>query len=83
MKNIKPVLEQEIQIKEEEMTNLGEKNKLELKNIKQNINKATNYKSKKEKFFSYLFSLFFSLCTSSFSFCYRDEKIILNKGSRN
>ena len=49
MKNIKPVLEQEILIKEEEMINLGEKNKLELKNIKQNINKATNYKSKKEK----------------------------------
>ena len=63
MKNVKHEFEQEIQIKEKEMINLTEQNKLELKNIKQNINNRTNYKSKKEIFFSYLYSLFFSLCT--------------------
>ena len=74
MKNVKHEFEQEIQIKKEEMINLTEQNKLELKNIKQNINKSTNYKSIREIFFSYLYSLFFSLCASSFSSCYREEK---------
>ena len=80
MKNTKSELEQKIQIKEEEMINLGDKKRSESKNTKQNTNKTTNHKSKKEIFFSYLFSLFFSLCSSFFSLCYKDEKIILNKG---
>ena len=96
MKNTKSELEQKIQIKEEEMINLGDKKiqikeeeminlggkkRSESKNTKQNTNKTTNHKSKKEIFFFYLFSLFFSLCTSFFSLCYKDEKIILNKGN--
>ena len=80
MKNAKSELEQKIQIKEEEMINLGDKKRSESKNTKQNTNKTTNHKSIKEIFFSYLFSLFFSLCSSFFSLCYKDEKIILNKG---
>ena len=78
MKKIKPKVEKEIQIKEEEeMINLIEENKLEWKKIKQNINKSINYESKKETFFFYFF---FSLWTASFSSCYKEEKIILNKG---
>ena len=68
MKNTKSELEQKIQIKEEEMINLGDKKRSESKNTKQNTNKTTNHKSIKEIFFFYLFSLFFSLCSSFFLF---------------
>ena len=83
MKNVKHEFEQEIQIKEEKMNDLREKYKVELKNIKQNIIKCNNYKSKKE-YIIYLFSLFFSLYTSSFPLCNEKsgEEKILNKGER-
>ena len=81
MKNVKHEFEQEIQIKEKEMINLTEQNKLELKNIEQIKEVSVNDKSIKEIFFYYLFSLLFSVCTSSsFSTCYREKKIISNQG---
>ena len=85
MKNDKNEIEKENIIKEEEMINLGEKNKLKLNNLKEIKNKSIIYKSKSELFFSYDFSFFFSLSISSFPFCYRkkkngEEMTILNKG---
>ena len=80
MKNVKSEVEQKIQIKKEETINLKYKNKLELQNIKQNKNQIANYKSKKEIFLSYLFSFFFSFCTSPFYSFYGEEKRILYKG---
>ena len=84
MKNFISEVEQEIQIKEEEIINLREKNKLELKILKQNINKIINYKSKKEIFFSYLFILSPFLYTLQLFLLVieksKEEKIRLNKG---
>ena len=74
MKNVKLEVEEKIQIKEDEIINLGEINKLEQKNIKQNMNNSANYQPKKEIFFSYLYPLFFSLYISSFSIFYREKR---------
>ena len=79
MENTNLEVEHETIIKKEKLIKLSEKNKLKLKNIKQNKNKSANSKSKFALFFSRLFSFFFPIGTSFLSYSYSREKRSENK----